>query len=210
MFSIDYIVLEVAGYPLSLIELLGTLSGLVSVWLATRAHVLTWATGIVNEAFFFLLFFQVQLYSDMLLQVFFFVVSVYGWINWRKKTGAEKKGISVLSADWRLIYLGILVLGTLVLGFVMSRIDVWLPQWFVQPAAYPYADAFTTMASVLATFLLARKCLESWWLWIVVDVVAVVLYFLKGINFVAVEYLVFLGLATYGLLNWRKELRNEA
>lgn len=209
MFSIDYIVLEIAGYPLSLIELLGTLSGLVSVWLATRAHVLTWPTGIVNEAFFFLLFFQVQLYSDMFLQVFFFVVSVYGWLNWRKKAGSERRGISMLNTDWRLIYLGILVVGTVVLGFVMGRIHLWLPQWFAEPAAYPYADAFTTMASVLATFLLARKCLESWWLWILVDVVAVVLYFLKGINFVAVEYLIFLGLATYGLMNWRKGLRHE-
>ena len=64
--------------------------------------------------------------------------------------------------------------------------------------------------SVLATVLLARKCLESWWLWMVVDVVETGLYFLKEINFVAVEYLVFLGLATWGMLNWRKELRNGA
>jgi nicotinamide mononucleotide transporter len=209
MFSIDYIILEIAGYPLSLIELLGTLSGLVSVWLATRGHVLTWLTGIVNEIFFFLLFFQVQLYSDMFLQVFFFVVSVYGWFNWRKKAGEAKRGIVTLSMDWRLVYAGILVVGTVALGFVMGRIDLWLPQWFAEPAAYPYPDAFTTMASVLATILLARKCLESWWLWIVVDVVAVVLYFLKGINFVAIEYMVFLVLAMYGLLNWRKEMRSE-
>jgi nicotinamide mononucleotide transporter len=210
MFSIDYIILEVAGYPLSLIELLGTLSGLISVWLATRTSILTWPTGIVNEAFFFVLFFQVQLYSDMVLQVFFFVVSVYGWINWRNKTGEEKRGISLLSGQWRLIYLAILVGGTLALGLVMSRIHLWLPAQFPLPAAFPYPDAFTTTASVLATVLLARKCLESWWLWIAVDAVAVCLYFLKEINFVAVEYLIFLGLATWGLLNWRKEWRHAA
>jgi nicotinamide mononucleotide transporter len=210
MFSIDYIVFEIWGYPLSLVELLGTLSGLVSVWLATRGNILTWATGIVNEFFFFLLFYQYRLYSDMLLQVFFFILTLYGWFQWRQREAGNEKPIRVLSGQWRLIGGMVLLLGTIGLGAVMGRIHLWLPGWFPEPAAYPWADAFTTVGSVMATFLLARKRLETWWLWIAVDVVAVVVYFLKDIRFVGLEYVVFLVLASWGLYNWTKIRRSYA
>lgn len=208
LWDIHYVIITILGYPLSLIELIGTLSGLVSVYLASRANIWTWGTGILNEIAFFVLFYQVSLYSDMLLQVYFFVISVYGWIYWNQnKTQTIEENIQRLSNSIRLRYLSILILGTIALGFLMQDIHTYLPQFFPTPASYPFFDAFTTVASILAIILLASKKIENWVLWIIVDMVAIVLYFLKDIRFVAIEYIIFLILASYGLWSWSKKLK---
>ena len=86
-FSIEQIAVDFPGYPVSYVELIGTIFGLISVYLASRANIFTWSTGIVNEFFLFLLFFQVQLYPDMLLQLFFFATTLYGLVP----VGKEKQ-----------------------------------------------------------------------------------------------------------------------
>jgi len=206
LWDINYVIFTVLGYPLSLIELIGTISGLVSVYLASRANIWTWGTGIINEVAFFILFYQVSLYSDMLLQVYFFVMSVYGWIYWNKNNQSSKK-VEKLNNSLRIKYLLILVFGTTLLGFLMQNIHLYLPQFFSQPASYPFFDAFTTTASILAMILLASKKIENWVLWILVDIVAINLYFLKDIRFVAIEYIIFLVLASYGLWTWSKKIK---
>lgn len=203
LFDIKHIAFSVLGYELSYVELIGTVFGLVSVWLAAKSHILTWPTGIVNEAAFFLLFYQVQLYSDMYLQVYFFGVTLYGWHYWKKEDG--KSQIRKLSVRWRQILLVVLLILTGLSGWYISRIHLYFPELFTQPAAYPYWDAFTTVSSIIATILLSRKIIETWVLWIAVDVVSVILYFLKGIHFVAIEYVVFLVICITGFVNWSKK-----
>ena len=83
-FDINNTVFTILDYPISYVELIGTLFGFISVYLATKANILTWGTGIVNELFLFMMFFQIQLYADMFLQVYFFVVTLFGWYNWKK------------------------------------------------------------------------------------------------------------------------------
>lgn len=203
-YDINNIAFELLGYPLSYIELLGTIFGLLSVALAARTNIWTWPTGIINEFAFFILFFQVQLYSDMFLQVYFFGVTLYGWYFWNKNPGEQN--ITSLSRQAMKIYGGILLAGTIGLGLLISQIHLLLPDIFTLPAAYPFPDAFTTTASILATILLARKQIETWLLWIFVDVVSIVLYFLKGINFVAIEYCIFLAICVAGYMAWKKKL----
>ncbi|MEO1053154.1 MAG: nicotinamide riboside transporter PnuC [Bacteroidota bacterium] len=203
-FDINNIAFEVLSYPLSYVELIGTLFGLISVILAARANIWTWPTGIINEFAFFALFFQVRLYSDMLLQVFFFGVTVYGWYYWGQAKSERK--VEQLSNKWRLIYVIILIVGTVGLGAYIGQIHILLPELFPQSASYPFPDAFTTVASILATFLLSRKRIETWVLWILVDAVSVTLYILKGIHFVAIEYFVFLIICLFGFYNWRNKL----
>ena len=200
-YAVDTVLIEIAGYPLSPIELIGTLTGLVSVWLASRAHIWTWPIGLINVVAFFIIFYQIRLYSDMFLQVYFFGMSLYGWWHWgRRDTGQAR--ITGLSGAWRLRTAALLLLGTLALGGLMSQLPSLLPDLFPQPAAFPFADAFTTTASIIATIFLARKILEAWILWIAVDIVATILYFQKNVLFIAIEYLVFLGIASYGLYTW--------
>jgi nicotinamide mononucleotide transporter len=205
-FDIKNIAFEAIGYSVSYTELIGTLFGLLSVYFASRANILTWATGIINEFFLFILFFQVQLYADMFLQVYFFVVTLYGWYNWKLKP----KQNSITSTEQKTkIWLAVaIILGTIIAGFLFANIHLYFPEYFKTKAAFPFADSFVMVLSIVATVVLAQKKIETWYLWIVVDIVCVFLFFKKGIVFLSLEYLVFLGLATYGLLNWKKQLNN--
>ena len=207
MFDIENIAFSLPGYPISYIELIGTLTGLISVYWASRVNILTWPSGIVNEIAFFILFYQVQLYSDMLLQVFFFVATVYGWLNWRKKS--DKQAISQVSKQSKWAYLRIIACGALFLGFFINHIHELLPEYFSSKAAYPFIDAFTTVASVVATVLLAKKKIETWFLWIVIDIVCIALYFIKGIPVVAFEYMIFLIICFFGWKKWAYEITND-
>jgi nicotinamide mononucleotide transporter len=204
MFDAGYIAYSVLGYSFSYVEIVATLFGLISVYLAARGSIYTWPAGIVNEIGFFLIFFQINLYADMLLQVYFFVVTLYGWFHWNN----SGRGISVTKVSavdrWCLV-LAILV-GSLLLGFIISNLHIYFDEYFTIPADYPFVDSFTTVVSIFAMVLLANKKLESWVLWIVVDIVSVALYWVKGVHLIAIEYLIFLFIALFGLLKWRKEI----
>jgi len=205
-FDINNIAFTVLNYPISYVELIGTLFGFVSVYLASRANILTWGTGIINELFLFIMFFQIQLYADMFLQVYFFVVTLYGWYNWKKKP--KQNSITSITFRAKLWTIGIIITGTFITGFLFSNIHLYLPRYFAIEAAYPYIDAFVMILSILATILLAQKKIETWHLWIIIDVVCVFLFFKKGVVFLALEYFIFLGMAVNGLLNWKKQLSN--
>lgn len=205
-FEIDNIAFELIGYPISYVELIGTLFGLISVYLASRANILTWATGIINEVFLLILFFQIQLYADMFLQVYFLIVTLFGWYNWKQKP--KQNSISTTDFKTRIWISIAIIVGTVLARFFFANIHLYLPQYFKTEASFPFTDSFVMVLSIFATVLLAQKKLETWYLWILVDIVCVFLFFKKGIAFLGIEYLVFLGLATYGLLNWKKEMKN--
>lgn len=204
LFDLEWIVFTLWGYPMSFIELFGSITGLITVWLAARNNIWTWPIGLINVTSFFIIFWQVQLYADMFLQLYFFGMSIYGWIYWYGQKDVLEK-ITFLSSRSRLISLIIIIIGVFVLGSVISNIHIYFPEIFVKPAAYPYFDAFTTVVSIIASIWMARRILESWVLWILVDVVAIALYFLKGIKLVSIEYGIFLLMSIYGLIVWMKE-----
>lgn len=206
-FNINTIAFEVLQYPVSYIELVATLFGLLSVYYATQANILTWSTGLVNVLFLFLLFYQIQLYADMFLQVYFFVVTIYGWSHWKSKSPENK--ISILAQKPRFLSLLLLITGSLLAGLFFSNIHLYLPQFFKEPASFPYIDSFVMVASIIATILLARKNIESWYLWISIDIVCTILYYQKEVYFLSLEYLIFLVLASYGCYHWKQELKPQ-
>jgi nicotinamide mononucleotide transporter len=198
--DISYTLFTVFGYPLSLIELVATVSGLTGVYAATRAHISTWPIGMVNVSLMFWMFYQVQLYADMFLQVFFLTTSVYGWWNWNRKRAA--KPVGYLSNRWRVGYALLVLLGSALSGWLFSHIHLWLPDYFPEESSFPFVDSFILVGSMAGTFLLARQKVENWMLWVLIDCVAVALYAYKGIVFIALQYSVFTLLATYGWWNW--------
>jgi nicotinamide mononucleotide transporter len=206
-FDIKNIAFEIIGYQVSYVELIGTLFGLISVYYASKTNILTWPTGIVNEFFLFILFFQVQLYPDMFLQIYFFIVTIFGWYNWNRLK--SEKTVSILNFRRRIILSVSIILFTLISGFLFSKIHLYLPEYFPVKAAYPFVDSFVMVSSIVATVLLAKKIIENWHLWILVDTVCTILYFKKEVYFLSLEYLLFLGLASYGLHNWNKQLIND-
>lgn len=200
------------GYSMSYIEFTGVAFGLIAVWLSAKAHILSWPIGIINVILAAILYFQVQLYPDMFLQVFFFVTNIIGWWRWAnpKPNEADKKQelkVSYMKKSQLLSGVAIAIVGTFLLGQFASNLHTWFPNIFSIPSAYPYVDSFITVMSVLTTFYMIEKKIESWIIWILIDIVATVLYYIKGVKFYSVEYFIFTIIATYGLLHWMKEYK---
>ena len=212
-FDITNIFFEVWGYKMSYLEFFGTIAGFIAVWLASKANIWSWPLGLINVTLFFFLFYQVQLYPDMFLQVFFFVTNLMGWWRWThpKPLEADQKQelkISFMKIP-QLVMLSLVgVVGTILSGSMASRLHEWFPVLFNKPSAFPYLDSFVTVMSIITTFLMIQKKVESWILWILIDMVATYMYFMKGIKFVGVEYLAFCFIAALGLWNWIKEYRS--
>ena len=212
-FNIDSIFFEVLGYPMSYIEFFGTITGAVAIWLSARAIVWSWPVGIVSVVMLFFLFHQVQLYPDMFLQVFFLVTNIMGWWRWthpKKFEEDHKHELRVSHMDRKqfIVIFLIGVSGTFVMGTLAGNIHNIFPRIFSVPSAFPYLDSFVTVMSIVTTFLMINKKVESWILWILIDVIASYMYFSKGIKFLGLEYAVFCFIAAFGLWNWVREYRS--
>ncbi|NOT37931.1 MAG: nicotinamide mononucleotide transporter [Saprospiraceae bacterium] len=204
-FSIKQVFFTILQYPVSYIEFIATICGIIAVYLAARSHILTWPIGLINITLSFIIFWEVQLYSDVFLQVYFFCISIYGWYNWRFEK-RECLPIKTLNTKERLNSIYIIIGCTAILGFMVSKLHLIFPSVFIKPAAYPYPDTFVAVCSVIANTLLAKRIYENWVLWIVVNIVCVGLYFSKGITFIAIQFFIFLILAIVGHLHWKKEI----
>jgi len=189
--------------PVSWIECISVLAGIVAVYLAAKENILTWPIGLVNIATAFFIYYHVHLYSDMFLQIYFFGISLYGWWIWNTEHRAEVP-LKWLNRRQRLQQCALLVVCSLLAGWWMTRIHLDFPKAFPHPAAFPYADTLVAIGSILANTLMAKRYLESWILWIAIDVLCVYLYLQKDILLIAMEFLIFLILAIYGFWNWMR------
>jgi nicotinamide mononucleotide transporter len=208
LFSLNTTIFELLGYRMSLLELVATLSGLGATWYAARENIITWPFALVNAFLFFILFYQVNLYSAMVLQLFFFGNAIYGWVNWRRDEVGAKKPVTMLRHKSRVLWLTGIFAGMIILGSVMSRINLWLPDFFPEKARFVYTDAMVAVLSIAASILLARLKIENWVLWILIDMLSVALYAMRGIMLVSLQYLIFLFMASYGLYEWKKKLNH--
>lgn len=177
------------------LELFGAVTGAVSVALAVRESVWNWWVGIVNNAVYLIVFFQQRLFGDASLQVFFIAISAYGIVRWL--TGGTRGGTAPVRRVARA--------EVAVLAVLLAAGTFGLDRWFEHlNDAAPLLDAFTTAGSIIAQYMLARKYLENWLLWIVVDIVSIGLYAWKGLAPTSLLYALFLALCIVGFVQWRK------
>lgn len=178
------------------VEIVAVAFGLVSVWLSTREQIASWPTAIVNVAIFFVLFWQAKLYADSVLQLVYLSLSVYGWWAWLRG-GARHSPLRVSRATPRLWMIGLpaMVLLGLGLGTMLARNT---------DSPVPYLDAMLTSASLLAQWMMTRKILENWIIWIVANLVYVPTFISRGLPITAVQYAVFLLLALMGYAEWKR------
>jgi nicotinamide mononucleotide transporter len=186
----------------SSLELIAVAFGLVSVFLSAREKIWSWPTGIVNVGLFAILFWEQKLYADAGLQVIYLVLSIYGWYQWLY--GGENRTelhVSRLTPRLGAILLGIGATGSLALGTLLHR---------TTDAALPYLDSTLSVFSLVAQYLMTRKVMENWIIWIVLDVVYVAVFvWLKPLYPTAVQYAVFLVLAAMGFVEWRRSWRER-
>lgn len=185
---------------MTVIEGIATLFGLVCVWLSVKQNIWTWPTGIVQVTLYIFVFYEARLYSDMILHVFYVIINIYGWYHWlhgnKNKDELKVSEAGKSMGIWLVVCIGV----TLGWGYIMATYT---------DAALPYFDAFITAASIIAQWLMAKKILESWIFWIIVDIVAVGVYFIKELYLTTGLYAVFLIMATVGFFEWQKEFRNS-
>jgi nicotinamide mononucleotide transporter len=186
---------------MSLFEIIAALFGLVSVWLTVKENIWCWATGLVTVFMYIFIFYEARLYSDMILQIIYVFLQIYGWYSWlHGGKEREELHVSCITPLEAIISGGVVLIGTFTLGFVMYRYT---------DAALPYWDGAITVISLVAQWLMAKKVLECWLLWIVVDVMAVGVYAFKQLYPTTGLYAVFVVLATLGYLTWKKAFRER-
>ena len=163
------------------------------VVLAARENRWCWFFGLLGVTLLLFIYMDAKLFSDALLQVFYIGMSIYGWISWGG-TDVQTKPIIRVGLGDHLKYIFIGAIGTLILGFMFSHLQ----------AAIPYVDAFTSSFAVVATFMVARKILDNWLYWIVIDALCVVIYWSRDLSLISFLFGIYTILAIVGYLRWRK------
>lgn len=180
---------------MSPIEGVAALLILANVWLIARRNIWNYAFGIAGVAIYGIVFFRAKLYSDMLLQVFFLVVQLYGWRQWRRsQIDAGEVVVERLTVGARLGWLAGILVAVAGWGWLMHRFT---------DAALPWWDASVAMTSVAAQILMSVRKLENWWLWIVANILSIGLYATKGLWITMALYVLLLGISIWGLARWR-------
>jgi len=183
----------------SLWELSAMILALAYLLLAVRQIIWCWLAAFVSTLIYSGVFLQAQLYMDAALQVFYALMAIYGWSQWRHGGHADSAlRISKRPMQWHGITLAVIVLISLVSGFLLSRYT---------NAAFPYLDSFTTWASVIATWMVARKVLENWIYWIAIDSVSVYLYVHRGLYLTVILFILYVMIAVAGWQTWKSEYR---
>lgn len=196
---------QYAGYPVLeiILELVAVFFGLVSVWFAKKDNILVFPTGIVSTFIYAYLLWKWELLGDSMINVYYFVMSIYGWYHWtRKKDDVVEFPISIVTKNEKLTA-AVIFVSTLIFVFLVYQYFDKFINW------YNYVDTLLTALFFVGMWLMARRKIENWIFWIVGDFISIPLYFCKGYTFTSLQYLIFTILAVYGYLEWKKILDNQ-
>ena len=189
------------------IEILGTAVGIVYLWQEYHASIHLWITSIIMPAIYLYVYYNAGLYADFGINIYYLVIALYGWMAWRynfslrgRKSNCkeltishiEKRRLPVLAVLFLLLWVGIALILT---NFTDSTV--------------PLSDAFTTSLSIVGMYMLARKYVEQWCVWLVVDIASSTLYIYKELYFTAVLYAVYAIIAIFGYRKWKQMINYE-
>ncbi|HMB64711.1 MAG TPA: nicotinamide riboside transporter PnuC [Eudoraea sp.] len=198
----DFLFGQYADYATGhvVLEIVAVLFGLLSVWYSKQNNIWVYPTGMISTSIFVYLLFVWGLLGDMLINGYYFAMSVYGWYVWTRKVDEEHyTPITTTTTKERRISIYIF-LATLIFVFaVYEAFDKWT-SWTA------YVDTLTTAVFFVGMWLMARRKIENWIYWIIGDVISVPLYFYKGFTFTSLQYLIFTVIAFFGYFAWKKHL----
>lgn len=186
------------------IEILGAVTGIIYLYFSINQNIWLWPWGIITSLLYVYVFFQSKFYADMSLQFYYLGISIYGWYFWlRGKKSTEEDKLPIIRAsriEW-LIFGMLTLLISILVGYILDTYtDSPLPYW----------DAFTAGGSIVATWMLARKYLEHWIFWIIIDLVSIGIYWFKDLYPTVILFIVYTTMAAVGYFQWRKEQRKIA
>lgn len=221
-----HIPIGAGGYDLSWIEAVGTLAGLLCIWLASLEKISNYAFGLINVTLFAIIFFQIQLYASLLLQLFFFAANIYGWYAWSRHNSQQEaelqirwlplpKAIAwfvacVVAIGLMTVYINpVFAFLTRIAVAAMSGIGLQVTMPVLQPDAFPFWDSCMMVLSIAAMILMTRKYVENWLLWVIINVISVVIFALQGVYAMSLEYLLLTFIALNGSRMWINSARER-
>ena len=183
------------------LEIIAVFFGFLSVWFSKNNNILVFPTGLINTSIFVYLLFKWSLLGDMLINAYYFIMSIYGWYFWLKGTNNTVSPISKVSnTDIRIVVL-LFISSSIFVSLVYTFFDKW-------ETIVSYIDILTTAIFFAAMWLMAKRKVESWIFWIVGNIISVPLYLHKGLAFTSIQYFIFTIIAIAGYIKW-KELYNK-
>jgi nicotinamide mononucleotide transporter PnuC len=185
------------------VEIIGATLGLIFLFLEIKENVWLWPVGLLSSAFYVAIFFSAKFYADMGLQVYYVLISIYGWYKWwRGSDSSEEDDLPIIRLNMRLA-LGLSLVTTLIF-FGIAEV---LKRYTDSPV--PYWDAFISALSIVATWMLAKKIIEMWWIWVIANFVSLCLYYWKGLYPSVVLFFFYTVLSVTGYYSWKKRLAEQ-
>ncbi|WP_260261102.1 nicotinamide riboside transporter PnuC [Vibrio intestinalis] len=213
------------GYAMSWIEGFGTLFGLLCIWFASQEKTINYLFGLINVTLFAVIFFQIQLYGLLLLQLFFFCANIYGWYAWtRPNAQGDTLEVRWLSKQKLVVTAGVSAVAIALLTiyidpffFSLANISVDVLNLFgaeiaaptLEPDAFPFWDATMTVLSIVAQILMTRKYVENWILWVVINIISVGVYATQGVMAMSVQYAILMFIAANGTREWARTAKQN-
>jgi nicotinamide mononucleotide transporter len=186
------------------IEFVAVVAGIVSVIFSRKENILVYPTGLINTTLFIYLSIKGQLFGEASVNFYYTVMSIYGWWNWARRDQGNHHIVHIGPSTQK--ELGYQLLFFTAFFFIIWAILTWIRNAFA-PDAIPWADALASASAFTGMWLMARKKIESWYWWIVTNIVSIPLWFVKGYVFTSVQFMVLLVLAVAGLIEWKKRYR---
>ena len=183
---------------LSVLEAIAVTTAIAYLLLAIRQNIGCWYFAGISTAIYIYLFFDARLYMESTLNIFYFAMAVYGWYCWRNKhTDDQQLQVTVWPLSRHVLAISAIVLISISNAVIL---ETWTD------AAFPYVDSLTTWSAIWATFLVARKVLENWWYWLVIDSVSVFIYWSRDLELTALLFVVYVLMIPFGLVSWRRSM----
>ena len=186
-----------------LLEVTAIIFGLLSVWYAKKDNIWVFPTGIINTAIYTYLLWKWSLLGDMMINFYYAVMSIYGWYHWtRKKDDVVEFPISRMTLYEKKVSI-VLFIGTVLFVIAVYTFFDKFTHWT------SYVDTLVTGIFFVGMWLMARRKIENWILWIVGDIISIPMYFVKGYSFTSIQYLIFTIIAIFGYLEWKRTLQQK-
>ena len=176
------------------LEIFAVIFALLYLFLAMRQHIACWYAAFISTFIYILIYWDVSLYMESILNVYYLLMAIYGLFSWNKKSKIDKNFVISWSYINHSIVITLILILTISSGFYLSKTD----------AVYPYLDSFTTWASVITTFMVAQKVLSNWIFWIIINSVAIFLNFDRELYFTVYLLMIYQLMSVYGYYQWRK------
>lgn len=186
----------------SWLEFVGVIAGIISVYFSKKENIWVFPTGMINTLIFVYLSFKFHLIGESIVNLYYTIMSVYGWILWSKRNDQKQKMLNITQSTSR--ELSIQIVFFLIVYAVFYFSLKYLKTNFYE-GAIPWADALASSSAFTGMWLMARKKVESWWWWIITNIVSIPLYHVKGLTFTSFQYIVLLILAVLGLIEWHRK-----